>query len=98
MLEGYGPNAPALLRLREEGAGLVICVDCGTTAHDALAAAKGAGLDLIVIDHHVAEPLLPSAVAVVNPNRLRRSQRAGHLAAVGVAFLLAVAEPRAVDR
>jgi len=96
MREGYGPNAPALLRLKEQGAGLVITVDCGTTAHDALAAARAAGLDLVVIDHHVAEPLLPSAVAVVNPNRLDQESAHGHLAAVGVAFLLAVAANRAL--
>jgi single-stranded-DNA-specific exonuclease len=96
MREGYGPNAPALLRLKEGGAGLVITVDCGTTAHDALEAAKTAGLDLIVIDHHVAEPLLPSAVAVVNPNRLDEESAHGQLAAVGVAFLLAVAANRAL--
>jgi single-stranded-DNA-specific exonuclease len=96
MREGYGPNAAALLRLKAEGAGLVICVDCGTTAHDALAAAKTAGLDLVVIDHHVAEPLLPSAVAVVNPNRLDDASAHGCLAAVGVAFLLVVAANRAL--
>ncbi len=96
MREGYGPNAPALLRLKDEGVGLVICVDCGTTAHEALEAAKDAGLDLIVIDHHVAEPLLPSAVAVVNPNRLDEASAHGNLAAVGVAFLLAVAANRAL--
>jgi single-stranded-DNA-specific exonuclease len=96
MREGYGPNAPALLRLKEEGAGLVICVDCGTTAHEALEAAKLADLDLIVIDHHVAEPLLPRAVAVVNPNRLDEASAHGQLAAVGVAFLLAIATNRAL--
>ena len=96
MREGYGPNAPALLKLKEQGAGLVITVDCGTTAHEALAAAKVAGLDLIVIDHHVAEPLLPSAIAVVNPNRLDEDSAHGQLAAVGVAFLLAVAANRAL--
>ena len=96
MREGYGPNTAALLKLKEQGAGLVVTVDCGTTAHDALEAAQTAGLDLIVIDHHVAEPLLPSAVAVVNPNRLDEASTHGHLAAVGVAFLLAVAANRAL--
>jgi single-stranded-DNA-specific exonuclease len=96
MREGYGPNAPALLKLKEEGAGLVITVDCGTTAHEALEAARAAGLDLIVIDHHVAEPLLPFAIAVVNPNRLDEDSAHGNLAAVGVAFLLAVAANRAL--
>lgn len=96
MREGYGPNTAALLKLKEDGAGLVVTVDCGTTAHDALEAARTAGLDLIVIDHHVAEPLLPSAIAVVNPNRLDEGSAHGQLAAVGVAFLLAVATNRAL--
>src|SRR5918997_857435 len=92
--EGYGPNAPALLRLREEGAAVVVTVDCGATAHDPLQAAKEAGLDVIVVDHHVGEPLLPASVAVVNPNRLDETSPHGALAAVGVAFLLAVAVNR----
>src|SRR6266446_2188039 len=41
--EGYGPNAPALLRLKAEGAAVVVTVDCGATAHDPLAAAADAG-------------------------------------------------------
>jgi single-stranded-DNA-specific exonuclease len=88
--EGYGPNAPALLRLREEGAGVVITVDCGTTAAGPLAAAAAAGLDVIVVDHHVAEPALPPALAVINPNRLDETSPHGVLAAVGVALLLVV--------
>src|SRR5437763_4106680 len=48
--EGYGPNAPALRRLRGDGAAVVVTVDCGATAHEPLAAAKQAGLDVIVVD------------------------------------------------
>jgi len=94
--EGYGPNAPALLRLRAEGARVVVTVDCGTTAHLPLAEAAEAGLDVIVIDHHVAEPLLPAAIAIVNPNRLDEESPHRSLAAVGVAFLLVVAVNRAL--
>ncbi|HZS84214.1 MAG TPA: single-stranded-DNA-specific exonuclease RecJ [Stellaceae bacterium] len=94
--EGYGPNLPALLRLREAGARVIVTVDCGTTAHEPLAGAAAAGLDLIVVDHHVAEPKLPPAFAVINPNRLDESGAHGELAAVGVAFLLAVAVNRAL--
>jgi single-stranded-DNA-specific exonuclease len=94
--EGYGPNAPALMRLKAEGAGLVVTVDCGATAHDALAAAADAGLEVIVVDHHVSEPLLPRALAVINPNRLDDDSPHGALAAVGVAFLLVVALNRAL--
>jgi single-stranded-DNA-specific exonuclease len=94
--EGYGPNAPALLRLAAEGVKLVITVDCGTLAYGPLAAAAAAGLEVIVVDHHLAEPALPSAVAVINPNRLDEAGGHGQLAAVGVAYLLVVAVNRAL--
>lgn len=88
--EGYGPNAPALLALKAEGVGVVVTVDCGTTAFAPLEAAAQAGLDMIVVDHHVGEAALPPALAVINPNRLDEDSPHGHMAAVGVAFLLAV--------
>jgi single-stranded-DNA-specific exonuclease len=94
MREGYGPNAPALLALRAEGVAVVITVDCGITAHEPLGVARAAGLEVIVVDHHEAEPILPPAAAVVNPNRLDETSPLKQLAAVGVAFLLAVAVNR----
>src|SRR5947209_18626106 len=94
--EGYGPTAAALLRLKAEGADVVVTVDCGATAHEPLAAAAEAGLDVIVVDHHVTEPLLPPALALINPNRLDDDSPHGVLAAVGVAFLLVVALNRAL--
>jgi single-stranded-DNA-specific exonuclease len=96
--EGYGPNTPALLRLHAEGARVVVTVDCGTNAHLPLAEAAAAGLEVIVVDHHVAEPLLPRVTAIVNPNRLDEESPHGALAAVGVAFLLVVAVNRALRR
>lgn len=94
--EGYGPNTPALLRLQSQGATVVITVDCGVTAHAPLAAAADAGLDVIVLDHHVGEPQLPRAHAVVNPNRADEQSPHGVLAAVGVTFLFAVGLNRAL--
>lgn len=88
--EGYGPNAAALLRLKSEGAGVVVTVDCGVTAFEPLAEASRAGLDTIVIDHHMAELALPPAIAVVDPNRLDDDSPHKQLAAVGVAFLLVI--------
>ena len=88
--EGYGPNGPALLGLKSQGVAVVVTVDCGITAFDPLAEAAAAGLDVIVVDHHMAEPRLPAAVAVVNPNRLDDNSGCGQLAAVGVAFLLVI--------
>lgn len=94
LAEGYGPNAPAMRKLSEAGAKLVITVDCGITAFDPLAVAQEAGLDVVVVDHHVAEPRLPAAHAVVNPNRLDEAPGYGQLAAVGVAYLVIVATNR----
>ena len=91
MKEGYGPNEAALLKLHEDGARVVVTVDCGTTSFEPLQAAREAGLDVIVVDHHEAEVSLPAAIAVINPKRLDEDSPHGHLAAVGVTFLLAVA-------
>jgi len=89
--EGYGPNAPALLKLKADGASLVVTVDCGTTAIEPLKAAADAGLEIIVADHHKAAEALPQAVAVVNPNREDELAGHGYLAAIGVVFLLVIA-------
>lgn len=96
--EGYGPNAAALLRLRQEGVSLVVTVDCGIAAFAPLEAAADAGLDVVVLDHHAAEPALPRAVAVVNPNRLDEDGEYRTLCAAGVAFLAVVAVNRALRR
>lgn len=92
--EGYGPNIAAIQKLAAEGIKLIICVDCGTTAHEPLKAAKEAGCDVIVLDHHASEPLLPSALALVNPNRLDETNSFGALAAVGVTYLFVIAVNR----
>lgn len=97
LLEGYGPSGEALVRIAGEGSSLVVTVDCGAMAHEALEMAHQAGVDVIVVDHHKCSPQLPRAVALVNPNRLDEDALGaahGHLAAVGVAFLLAVATVR----
>ena len=94
LLEGYGPSGEALVRLAEQGSQLIVTVDCGAMAFEALGMAREAGVDVIVVDHHKCAAELPPATALVNPNRLDESDLAaahGHLAAVGVAFLLAIA-------
>lgn len=99
LLEGYGPSGEALVRIAGEGSSLIVTVDCGAMAHEALEMANAAGVDVIVVDHHKCAPELPRATALVNPNRLDEGSVAadhGHLAAVGVAFLLAVATVRAL--
>lgn len=95
MKEGYGPNGPAMKALAAKGAKVVITVDCGISAFDALEDAANEGLDVVVVDHHVAEERLPRATAIINPNRLDESSPHRQLAAVGVAFLFVVAVNRA---
>ena len=96
LLEGYGPSAGAMTALAAAGATLIVTVDCGTQGFEALAAARAANVEVIVVDHHQASTALPPALAVVNPRRLDEGDGAafGHLAAVGMAFLLAVAVVR----
>lgn len=94
LMEGYGPSGEALVRIGARGSSLIVTVDCGAQAFEALAQARDAGIDVIVVDHHQCAATLPSALALVNPNRLDETDAAashGHLAAVGVAFLLAAA-------
>lgn len=93
LMEGYGPSGPALVRLAREGAELIVTVDCGAQAFDALAMARDAGVDVVVVDHHKCAAELPHAHALVNPNRLDEAEGAahGHLAAVGMAWLLGAA-------
>lgn len=97
LLEGYGPSGEALVRIAGEGSSLIVTVDCGAMAHQALEMAHAAGVDVVVVDHHKCSAELPRATALVNPNRLDESDLAaahGHLAAVGVAFLLGIATVR----
>ena len=94
LMEGYGPSGKALVELKARGASLAVTVDCGAQAFDALAEAATAGLDVIVCDHHQCATALPTALAMVNPNRLDESAIGaahGHVAAVGMAFLLGTA-------
>src|SRR6476646_3226260 len=94
LMEGYSPSGKALVELKAKGASVAVCVDCGAQAFEALEEAHAAGLDVIVVDHHQCASLLPAAFALINPNRLDEGQDGaahGHLAAVGMAFLLGVA-------
>lgn len=94
IFEGYGPNVDAIRAFAERGVKLLVTVDCGTTSHEPLAEANRLGLDVIVLDHHQADEELPSALAIVNPNRADDLSGLGHLAAVGIVFLTLVALTR----
>ncbi|CAN7290939.1 single-stranded-DNA-specific exonuclease RecJ [Neorhizobium sp. LjRoot104] len=94
IFEGYGPNPTAIRQLIANGASLIVTVDCGSTSHDALAAARDEGCDVVVIDHHQLGHELPPCLALVNPNREDDLSGQGHLCAAGVVFLVLVAAAR----
>ena len=98
IFEGYGPNPAAIETLVTEGAKLIVTVDCGTTSHAPLAVAKKLGVDVLVIDHHQADEVLPDVAAVVNPNRQDDISGLGHLCAAGVTFMTLVAATRELRR
>ena len=94
LFEGYGPNIEAVRALAGRGVTLLVAVDCGTTSPEPLAEAQKLGVDVVVIDHHQADEVLPPAVAIVNPNRRDDLSGLGHLAAVGLTFMTVVAVNR----
>ncbi|MCH8168977.1 MAG: single-stranded-DNA-specific exonuclease RecJ, partial [Proteobacteria bacterium] len=95
--EGYGPNVPAMEALARDH-DLILCVDCGTLSFEPVAAARAAGAEVIIADHHLAQEELPDALAVVNPNRQDDGSDLGYLCAAGVVFLLLVATNRELRR
>ncbi len=98
IFEGYGPNPQAIDDLIDRGATLIVCVDCGSASFEALERARARGVDVVVLDHHQVGAELPPAVAIVNPNRGDDVSGEGHLAAVGVTFLTAIALLRELRR
>jgi single-stranded-DNA-specific exonuclease len=97
LTEGYGPNGPALVDLCGRGATLVVCVDCGTAAAEALAVVCGRA-DILVFDHHKAEGPVPPIFATVNPNRLDCRSGLTGLCATAVSFMAVVALVRVLRR
>ncbi|PKO21234.1 MAG: single-stranded-DNA-specific exonuclease RecJ [Chloroflexi bacterium HGW-Chloroflexi-1] len=89
--EGYGLNCDALDKVAADGARVVITVDCGIRSTDEVAYGNGLGLDMIVTDHHSIGPVLPPALAVINPKQPGDPYPFKDLAGVGIAFKLAQA-------
>lgn len=94
--EGYGPSIGAFEQLIMQGASLIVTVDCGTLAHAPIQRAREKNTDVIVLDHHLGGAELPTATAIVNPNRVDEASALTNLAAVGVTFLFLVALNRAL--
>jgi single-stranded-DNA-specific exonuclease len=98
LTEGYGPSVQAFDKLKSAGADLVVTVDCGAAANEALAHAAAIDLKVVVIDHHLMRSEPPKALAVVNPNRPGCASGQGNLAAAGVVFVLLAALNREARR
>jgi single-stranded-DNA-specific exonuclease len=94
IFEGYGPNPTAIGQLIDNGATLIVTVDCGSTSFESLEVAKERGIDVVVIDHHQVAHELPPCHALVNPNREDDLSGQGHLCAAGVVFMILVAALR----
>lgn len=87
-VEGYGLTVDAIEKIIENGADLIVTVDCGSLSYEPIARAKELGVDVIVTDHHSVNEKLPDAVAVINPKRKDHTYPFIDLAGVGVAFKL----------
>jgi single-stranded-DNA-specific exonuclease len=98
LTEGFGPSPQAFRALHAKGARLVITVDCGAAAHDAIAAASDIGLGLVVVDHHLMRDVPRGVTALVNPNRPDCPSGQGALPAAGVTFVLLAALNREARR
>jgi single-stranded-DNA-specific exonuclease len=84
--DGYGLTVEAIDEAHRRGCTLVVTVDCGITALEAVAYARTLGIDTVVTDHHEPPAVLPEAVAIVNPLRPGCGYPFKSLAGVGVTF------------
>jgi len=97
ILEGYGPTVEAFSALKTRGAKVIITVDCGAAAYEAVASASGQGVDVVILDHHQMQGPPPrEAVATVNPHRPDDMSGLKDLSAAGVTFMTLVGVTRAL--
>ena len=89
--EGYGPTVQAFDELVKSGSKIIFTVDCGTSSFEPIKAAQYQDVDVIVLDHHQSDISLPSAYALVNPNRFDETSELKYLCAAGVCFMFLVA-------
>jgi len=84
--DGYGLTPGGIRRAKDQGVGLLIAIDCGITAVDQVAYAASIGIDVIICDHHEPGPVLPAAVAILNPLKPGCAYPFKHLCGCGVGF------------
>ena len=88
--EGYGLNKRAIDSLADRGVEVLVTCDCGTTANPEVEHARGLGMEVVVVDHHVPPPLLPETSALLNP-KLPHEDDLTEFSTAGLAFRLAEA-------
>jgi single-stranded-DNA-specific exonuclease len=89
MRDGYDFGMSGLDAARAAGVGLILTCDCGITAVEPVSAARAAGIDVVVTDHHLPGAALPPATAIVNPQQPGDTSGLGMLCGAGIAFMLA---------
>lgn len=89
--DGYGLSNTVVDSLASDGVSLIVTVDNGTSAVEAIERANSHGIDVVVTDHHDAAGVLPRAIAIVNPKIDNTDPAFAHISGCGVAFLLAIA-------
>ncbi len=87
LVDGYGPNIKLMKEMLDNKVDLIFTLDCGTTANQIIDNKDFRDIDVIVIDHHLSETILPNVFAIINPNRVDDNSNYKQLAAVGVTFL-----------
>jgi len=88
--DGYGPSVKTFENIINKKTDLIIALDCGTTSFDAIDYAKSKNIDVVVIDHHKSQEILPKANAIINPNRIDENGEHYYLCAAGVLFVFLV--------
>lgn len=89
--EGYGPNTRIMDEMLNHNVNLIFTLDCGTSSVGIIDSDKYKNIDVIVIDHHLSESILPKVFSIINPNRYDEDSQFSQMAAVGVTFLFLMA-------
>ena len=88
---GYGLTPEIVEAAKDKKPDLIVTVDNGISSNDGVAAAKQAGIQVLITDHHLPGNQLPEADAIVNPNQPGDTFASKNLAGVGVAFYVLAA-------
>ncbi len=89
-LEGYGPNENALNNLIAKGSDLIITVDCGINSYQPLLKVSKRKIDVIIVDHHLPDSVLPKAFSIINPKRIDNKKGYEYLCSAGIVFVMLI--------